>query len=82
MKNGLLYLRLLVRSVLFLSLTGMVVWFIVSLMFWWKTGEFYINFGKAILGLRMAVVYGFGITLAAFIFNMLDKIKKRKKEKD
>ncbi|TPG55389.1 hypothetical protein [Ewingella americana] len=73
------YLMLLIYSTAFFSVLGIGYRTIVALISLWAIGEFAYDWHQVVIGLKMAVVASFAVTLAAFIFNKIDEYNARKK---
>ena len=72
------YLMLFIYSIVFFSVLGIGYRTIIALISLWVIGEFSYNWHQVVIGLKMAVVAGFSVTLAAFIFNKIDEYNARK----
>jgi len=73
------YLILLIYSIVFFSVLGVGYRTIIALISLWAIGEFAYDWHQVFIGLKMAIVAGFAVTLAAFIFNRIDIYNARKK---
>lgn len=70
---------LFIYSMVFFSVLGIGYRTIIALISLWVIGEFSYDWHQVIIGLKMAVVAGFAVTLAAFIFNKIDEYNAHKK---
>ena len=77
--NKVNYLMLLIYSMVFFSVLGIGYRTIIALISLWVIGEFSYDWHQVIIGLKMAIVAGFAVTLAAFVFNKIDEYNARKK---
>jgi hypothetical protein len=76
------YLILFIYSIAFFSVLGLGYRTIIALISLWAVGEFSYDWHQVFTGLKMAVVAGFAVTLAAFIFNKIDEYNTRKDPPD
>ena len=77
--NKVNYLMLFIYSMVFFSVLGIGYRTIIALISLWVIGEFSYDWHQVIIGLKMAVVAGFAVTLAAFIFNKIEEYYTHKK---